>query len=97
MEQKRRRRLGAVAWRGLLTRQGQSGMPVEQFCRSEGVSAGSFYRWRTKLAGGAGKAVVSVPAEPKSAFVELGRMSEARGRVEVRLELGDGLVLTVVR
>ena len=35
-----------VAWRGRIRRFGRSGMTVVRFCRKEGVSTASFYRWR---------------------------------------------------
>ncbi len=37
------------AWRLRIDQQRQSGLTVAQFCRQEGVGAGSFYFWRRKL------------------------------------------------
>jgi len=41
----------AVAWRGRFRRLKRSRLTVTQFCRQEGVSTASFYRWRGRLAG----------------------------------------------
>ena len=40
----------AAAWRRRVRRFGRSGMTVVHFCREEGVSTASFYRWRNRLA-----------------------------------------------
>lgn len=39
----------AVAWRRRVRRFERLGMTVEGFCKEEGVSASTFYRWRQKL------------------------------------------------
>ena len=41
-----RRRLGSDAWQALVGRHCSSGLTVEAFCRREGVSPASYYRWR---------------------------------------------------
>jgi putative transposase len=85
-------------WRSLLSRFSDSGLSVSVFCRREAVSTASFYRWRGLLdrrRGGKDLAVVSEPA-----FVDLGalRGESARGSsVELRLDLGGGLTLHLVR
>ncbi len=88
-----------VEWKRRLVRFAASGQPVRQFCQAEGVSAASFYRWQGLLS----KAVVAPPA----AFIDVGAMPapprsttkvESTGAaLEVRLELGHGLVLHIVR
>jgi hypothetical protein len=40
----------AVDWRRRVRRFGRSGMTVVRFCKQEGVSTASFYRWRNRLA-----------------------------------------------
>ena len=40
----------AVAWRRRVQRFERSGLTVARFCRQEGISKASFYRWRNKLA-----------------------------------------------
>jgi transposase-like protein len=95
-------------WRGLFARQSSSGLRVSEFCRREGINAGLFRRWRTALARSRRRsevrsrarspAVSAPPAAPATApFIDLGAVGNGGGRCEVRLEFGDGLVLSVVR
>jgi transposase-like protein len=86
-------------WQSLLAKLDGSGLGVEAFCRREAISAASLYRWRALLSDGGdgGEAVVSnrVPA-----FVDLGTLNSAsssRLRIELKLDLGDGLVLHLGR
>ena len=71
---------------------------MSRVCRREAVSTASFYRWRGLLEqhdGGEGLPVRSQPA-----FVDLGalRAESARGApIELRLDLGGGLTLHLVR
>ena len=111
MEQIKRRRLGADAWRGILERFSRSELTVEGFCQQEAVSVASFYLWRSKLTGSQrraqpGRAVVA--KQPRADFLELGTLTphphEARepaqiasGCFELRLDLGGGLQLHLVR
>ena len=84
-------------WRALIGRFGASGLGVEAFCRRESISAASFYRWRTELGAGGGTVVIHDAARP--AFVDLGTLSSrpVRQGVELKLDLGDGMVLHLVR
>jgi transposase-like protein len=43
-------------WRGKVRDQAGSGLSVSAFCRREGFSPNSFYRWRRLLGGGDGSA-----------------------------------------
>ncbi len=43
-------------WRSVLERQAASGVSIAEFCRSEGVSAPSFYSWKRALGGSEAKA-----------------------------------------
>jgi hypothetical protein len=85
-------------WRSLLSRFSDSRLSVSAFCQREAVSTASFYRWRGLIerpGGGEGLAVGSEPA-----FVDLGTLSGESGRgvpVELRLDLGGGLRLHLVR
>lgn len=86
-------------WRSLLAKYGDSGLGVEEFCRSQAISASSFYRWRSALQ--------AVPdggqrrrSEEVAGFVDLGRLDPApprRASLELKLDLGDGLMLHLVR
>jgi hypothetical protein len=94
-----------VQWRSLLSLFSHSGLSVSAFCRREAVSTASFYRWRALIERpdrGLGRAVrsaaLAVPS--KSAFLDLGALQGESGRaapVELRLDLGGGLTLHLVR
>ena len=100
-------------WRNHLARQAKSGLSVAAFCRAESLSEGNFYAWRTRLAAtGSNSALTPPPATP-AAFIDLGvvnsidtnhatRLAEPVRRtnaasVEVRIDLGGGMVLTIAR
>jgi len=96
------RRVGAEVWRGRVAKFAESGLTVRAFCAQEGISIWSFNRWRSRLAG--------VHAAPPSAkrngatsagsFVDLGTLNAPRStseRFELRLDLGGGVTLHLVR
>jgi hypothetical protein len=90
---------GGTAWRELFSRQATSGMTASEFCRREGINKNVFHRWREALLGtGARRAVSTMVArsEPTS-FIDLGALSAPSSRWEVRLDLGQGIVLSVAR
>jgi len=97
MKKTRRVRRSEATWRELFSRQSASGMTAAEFCRAEGINPGVFRRWRAVLAG-TGATLSSVPArkEPAS-FIDLGALASSPSRWEVRLELGNGMVLSVAR
>ena len=111
MEQIKRRRLGADAWRVILERFSRSDLTVQAFCRQEVVSVASFYLWRSKLAASQERpqpAREVIAGKPKAGFLDLGtldaRTHEAREPAqiasrgfELRLDLGGGLQLHLVR
>ncbi len=98
-----RRRRGAEEWRGLLSRFSASRLSVAAFCRREGVCKATFYRWRRQL----GRAVErDLSCDLGAGFVDLGTLKPARppeeapllaGRLELKLDLGGGLILHLVR
>ncbi len=103
MKRGKRRRLGADVWRELLAKFADSGLSVGAFCAQEGVSTSSFQWWRCRFNGSSRvqpstnrSAVV-----PTSEFVDLGALSAPptapAERFELRLDLGGGLVLHLVR
>lgn len=109
MEGIKRRRLNSQAWQELFQRHADSGEPIGTFCRREGVSTHSYRRWKTRLGeqtATAARAAVSAarptrmkPATP-APFVDLGSLGpapSAAGRLELRLDLGGGVTLHVVR
>lgn len=95
------------AWRDRLARFASSGKTAEAFCRDEAVSTATFYGWRARLRARDGDAA----PVPKAAapFIDLGTMagvgsvasrssSTARAAgVEVRIDLGHGVVLSILR
>jgi putative transposase len=86
-------------WRELLSRFERSGLGVEAFCRREGISAASLYRWRSLLSEAVDRGDVVVHGSTP-AFVDLGALnaeSSARLRLDLKLDLGEGLVLHLVR
>jgi putative transposase len=103
-----RRHLSAQAWAEVFARFDGSGESVTGFCKREGLHTSSFRRWQRRLASMASTPITAQPHEPREAtrqasaasFVEMGAMGAGRqpaGRLEVRLELGGGLVLQLVR
>lgn len=93
------------AWRDRLARFASSGKTAEAFCRDEAVSTASFYGWRARLRTG------DVDPAPSAAapFIDLGTMAgigsvgsraastASAAGVEVRIDLGNGVVLSLVR
>lgn len=101
-----RRHLSVQAWGEVFRRFDDSGESVTGFCKREGLHTSSFRRWRQRLATSAATpSAVQEHCEPTrpsaaASFIEMGAMgaaSKPAGRLEVRLELGDGLVLQLVR
>jgi hypothetical protein len=74
-----------------VSEQAASGIPVSAFCARKGLSAASFYQWRSRLGGGS--AVSGVSSE---AFVDLGALGGG-GRFELRLDFGHGVTLALKR
>ena len=93
--------MGANAWRAALGRFTHSDMTVGAFCKRERVCLSSFYRWRSILGSGEGKAEPTEPAmvvaSRAPSFVDLGPLGAGGPRLEVRVDLGGGLTLSVVR
>ena len=93
--------LGASAWRAALARFAHSDMTVGAFCKRERVCLSSFYRWRSILGSNEGEPTavehaVAVAQRP-APFVDLGPLGAGGSRLEVRVDLGGGLTLSVVR
>lgn len=96
------RRRSVENWRELVARQARSGLSVQAFCRQERLNTWTFYGWRSRLrkrAAVAETAAVSeaTDTEPAAGFIDLGALSRSSSRCEIRVDLGGGVVLQVVR
>ena len=109
---KRRPHLGEKRWREVLGRFDGSGMSIHAFCEREGVSASSFHRWRLRLAmmpalpaAPEDEAVPTptptpTPTPSTMGFIDLGSLAgegAPTGRLDLKLDLGGGLTLHLVR
>ena len=106
MKRVEQRRLGADVWRGRVAKFADSGLTVRAFCAQEDISIWSFNRWRSRLAGGLAGVDPAQPlakrnaATPAGSFVDLGTLNAPRSqpeRFELRLDLGGGVTLHLVR
>jgi transposase-like protein len=94
------RRRSVETWRELVARQAGSGLSVQAFCRQERLNTWTFYGWRSRLrerTAAAETAAVSGSTEPATGFIDRGALSRSSSRGEIRLDLGGGVVLQVVR
>ncbi len=83
------------AWRAVIDRFSGSGLSIDAYCKKFGICWASFLRWRSTFSRGATSVSSAEPALPS--FVDLGPLRSSSARMELRLELGDGLVLTLTR
>jgi hypothetical protein len=100
MERMMRRRHGAETWRRILGRFEESGMTAPAFCERERVGRQSLYRWRSRLGGESDQALVAKAAQLTSkaaGFIDLGDFRSGGLRMEVRLDLSAGVVLSIAR
>jgi transposase-like protein len=102
MQQNKRRRLSAEAWRGMVERFEGSGSSAEGFCQQEGISLASLYRWRLKFrhdASGERVKRADTPATTAEAveFVDLGALRSSGSRLDLRLDFGGGVILQLSR
>lgn len=96
----RQQRLDAQGWRDLVARQVASGLSAREFCEREGVNLWSLYGWRSRLRRGRGDHPVPTKqdsTQPPAQFIELGGLQGVSSRWEIRLDLGDGISLQLVR
>ena len=86
-------------WRALLARYATSGLGTEGFCEREGINTANFHRWRRRFKG-SGPRTQPVVRHKAPVFVDAGVMGTLLGRtarLDLRLDLGEGLVLHLVR
>ena len=93
-----RKHRSPAQWAELFARFEQSSLTVSAFCARESVSVANFYRQRG-LRGACAPARRPVTQAP-SKFVDLGAINGGVGesrRLELKIELGEGLILHLVR
>ena len=78
-------------WQMVIETWQNSGMPVSKFCKYEGLSEGSFYNWRKKLAKGDKSEAAKQKEWSSSAFIEVSMPSEKPGGLELVLTSGNTL------
>jgi hypothetical protein len=87
----------------MVARFAQSGLTEEVFCQGEGVSPKLFHRWRTKRVRATPRAMLDKPMRvapspvSTAGFVDLGSLKDSGSKLEMRLDLGGGVLLHVVR
>ncbi len=88
-------------WQSLLSGFEQSALSIEAYCQRESISAASFYRWRGILGGEPRvRSNVTQARDTTPAFVDIGALTAPpvhRPRLDLKLDLGEGLVLHLVR
>jgi putative transposase len=104
MEKIVRERRSESAWREIVARQAESGLTVQTFCEREGIKTASLYGWRSRLRDAVKNRSVprhtsKTQRSEKTAgeFIDLGALGSGRSRLEVRLDLGGGVLLHLVR
>lgn len=101
MEKIKQRRYGAKGWRKILDRFEDSGLTALAFCGQERISTKSLRRWQLRLSEESGQGLVAAKAAPMTSkangFIDLGDLRSGGSRLEVRLELGAGIVLSIAR
>lgn len=99
MEQKKRIRRGTAGWRAVIGRQASSGMSIREYCRREGINTCLFGRWQSRLAAGEaeGEPTPATALAVAKPFIDLGPLRGSSERLEVRLDLGGGLTLSILR
>jgi hypothetical protein len=102
----KRRHLSAQEWQGVLHRFAGAGESIGAFCRHERLSTSSFRLWRNRLMARSAEAPARAPMpgaidSQAMGFVDLGTLGMApqapSGRLELKLELGGGVTLHIVR
>ena len=98
MAQGKRIRRGTEGWLKLCSRQSSCGLTVREFCQRERINASLFRRWHARLSGArsVGK-VTTTPVGAAEPFIDLGDLPTGGQRLEVRLDFGGGVVLSIAR
>ena len=94
------RRRSREEWQAVFARFAASGLGIEPFCAREGLSESSFRRWKELLSDEARPVLRqgSEGAPEPTGFVDAGTLKlGGTGRFELRLDLGDGVILHLSR
>ena len=94
-----RKRRNRAEWRSLLARYSRSGLTVAGFCQTEGICPASLYRWQALLGKDPESSNITL-AGASQGFVDIGPLDkpfQTNSPLEITLDLGDGLVLHLVR
>ncbi|HRP26743.1 IS66 family insertion sequence element accessory protein TnpB [Thauera sp.] len=83
-------------WQAVIGRFAQSGLGIKPFCAREGISESSLHRWRSLLGEPSTRSAAAQAMEPPG-FVDAGTLRLGGGRIEIKLDLGDGVVLHLSR
>ena len=78
-------------WQMVIETWQSSGISVSKFCKAEGLSEGSFYNWRKKLAKSDRSEAAKQKERSSSAFIEVSIPSEKPGGLELVLSSGNTL------
>lgn len=101
MARHQRPRPSTALRRAIMARFAESGLSVAAFCQRESISTSSFYRWRSLLGEPSSREVVARSplraSASGAAFVDLGTLPRSRVPLELRLDLGGGVLLHLVR
>ena len=90
------RRRSRQEWETVFAQFAASGLGVEPFCAREGLSESTFRRWRSLL--GEPSTPSAAPAMERIGFVDAGTLKlGGTGRLELRLDLGEGVILQLSR
>ncbi len=83
------------AWPAVIDGFSGSGLSIDAYCRRIWICRASFLCWRGTFLSGTSSVSPAAPA--LQSFIDLGPLRLPSARMELRLELGDGLVLTIMR
>lgn len=94
-------RRDAQQWRDILNRQRASGLSQTAFCKQENLANATFYKWQSRLSGAMApvESADDSSTDSTARFLALGTVQtdEAPRTMTVRLDLGAGMVLEIVR
>ena len=96
----RQRRYRADTWRKIVGRFEESGLAAPVFCARDRISVNSLRRWQSRLGGESDQALLAKASQltnKTSGFIDLGDLHSGGSRVEVRLDLGAGVILSIAR